>query len=210
MKSKEKGKEAIIPKSMSVGERNVVRSNDSLSLWNFTISPGWTKEQAAVLRKALLIYGIGNWRDIYESECLPGKTILQLNLQTQRMLGQQSTAEFQGLHIDPLVIGKLNSVKRGHNIKRKNGYIINNGSKLSKQEKLNRINENKKYEWPEHCWKSLFIPTNKESKLLFNNDKTIFNEESIDGINMLLIKYQSELNLLNKELSNVKSWINNI
>jgi len=35
--------------------------------------------------------------------------------------------EFQNLHIDPYVIGKINSQKQGPNIKRKNGFIINTG-----------------------------------------------------------------------------------
>jgi hypothetical protein len=37
-------------------------------------------------------YGIGNWAQIISSNCLPGKTNAQMNLQLQRMLGQQSTA----------------------------------------------------------------------------------------------------------------------
>lgn len=37
-------------------------------------------------------FGIGNWSKIVDSQCLVGKTVAQMNLQTQRMLGQQSTA----------------------------------------------------------------------------------------------------------------------
>src|SRR5690349_1090229 len=37
-------------------------------------------------------FGVGNWSKIIESNCLVGKTNAQMNLQTQRMLGQQSTA----------------------------------------------------------------------------------------------------------------------
>lgn len=48
--------------------------------------------EAEVLRKALMKFGIGNWSKIIESNCLVGKTNAQMNLQTQRMLGQQSTA----------------------------------------------------------------------------------------------------------------------
>lgn len=48
--------------------------------------------EAEVLRKALMRFGIGNWSKIIESNCLVGKTNAQMNLQTQRMLGQQSTA----------------------------------------------------------------------------------------------------------------------
>ena len=72
-------------------------------------------------------YGIGNWKAVLESGCLPGKTNAQLNLQLQRLLGQQSTAEFQGLHIDPQVIGEENIKRVGDDIKRKNGCIVNTG-----------------------------------------------------------------------------------
>jgi hypothetical protein len=39
-----------------------------------------------------MLFGIGNWAKIIESDCLPGKTNAQMNLQLQRLLGQQSTA----------------------------------------------------------------------------------------------------------------------
>jgi hypothetical protein len=77
---------------MIPGVRNVLRSNDSLSLWNCTLSPGWTEEESEILRKALMKFGVGNWAKIIESGCLPGKTNAQMNLQLQRLLGQQSTA----------------------------------------------------------------------------------------------------------------------
>lgn len=77
-----------------------------------------------------------------ESQCLPGKTNAQMNIQLQRMLGQQSTAgasggniksnsslEFAGLHIDPLVIGEKNSKLQGPDIKRKNNFIVNTHGK---------------------------------------------------------------------------------
>ena len=80
------------PRSMKSGARNVLRSNDSASLWNCTLSPGWTDQESDVLRKALMKFGIGNWSKIIESGCLPGKTNAQMNLQLQRLLGQQSTA----------------------------------------------------------------------------------------------------------------------
>jgi hypothetical protein len=59
------------------------------------------------------------------------------------MLGQQSTAEFQGLHIDPLVIGRLNSLKQGPEIKRKSGMIVNTGGKPTREELKRKIQENK-------------------------------------------------------------------
>lgn len=105
----------------------LVLSKASPSLWNCALSPGWTSEEVAVLRQAVLKFGVGNWFEIVESGCLPGKTIAQINNQTQRMLGQQSTAEFANLHIDVLVIGERNSKLSGPEIKRKAGLIINTG-----------------------------------------------------------------------------------
>ncbi|CAJ0633270.1 16504_t:CDS:2, partial [Entrophospora sp. SA101] len=119
--------EALKPQSMPSGPRNILRSNDSASLWNCTLSPGWSREECDVFRKALMKFGIGNWAKIIESQCLPGKTNAQMNLQLQRMLGQQSTAEFASLHIDPLVIGEKNSKIQGPDIKRKNNCIVNTG-----------------------------------------------------------------------------------
>ncbi len=73
---------------------------DSKSLWNYTLSPGWTEDEVEVLKIALMKFGIGKWKKIKKSNCIPGKTIAQMNLQTQRLLGQQSLAEFMGIHID--------------------------------------------------------------------------------------------------------------
>lgn len=65
---------------------------DAASLWNFTPSPGWTKEEVLALKLALEKFGIGRWVQIVDSGVLPGKLIQQLNGQTQRLLGQQSIA----------------------------------------------------------------------------------------------------------------------
>jgi len=144
---------------MIAGARNVLRSNDSASLWNCTLSPGWTEEESETLRKALMLFGIGNWAKIIESDCLPGKTNAQMNLQLQRLLGQQSTAEFAGLHIDPKVIGERNSKIQGPHIKRKNNCIVNTGGKLSREELKQRVLKNKEmYELPESTWQSIVLP----------------------------------------------------
>ena len=63
---------------------------------------GWSREESEILRKALIKFGIGNWAKIIESQCLPGKTNAQMNLQLQRMLGQQSTAGMS-IHIIYLI-----------------------------------------------------------------------------------------------------------
>ncbi len=80
--------------------KQIKNISDSKSLWNYTLSPGWTNEEVEVLKIALMKYGIGKWRRIQKSNCLPGKTIAQMNLQTQRLLGQQSLAEFMGINVD--------------------------------------------------------------------------------------------------------------
>ncbi|CAG8722055.1 14529_t:CDS:2 [Dentiscutata erythropus] len=152
------------PQSMPSGPRNVLRSNDSASLWNCTLSPGWSREESDILRKALMKFGIGNWAKIIDSQCLPGKTNAQMNLQLQRMLGQQSTAEFAGLHVDPLVIGEKNSKIQGSNIKRKNNCIVNTGAnsnlgKPTRDEIKRRIQQNKQlYEISEEEWNNIKLP----------------------------------------------------
>lgn len=60
--------------------------------WNFTPSPGWTREEVGILRLCLMKYGVGRWVQILDTGLLPGKLIQQLNGQTQRLLGQQSLA----------------------------------------------------------------------------------------------------------------------
>ncbi|OBZ85093.1 hypothetical protein A0J61_06856 [Choanephora cucurbitarum] len=158
------------PRSMKSGARNVLRSNDSASLWNCTLSPGWTDQESDVLRKALMKFGIGNWSKIIESGCLPGKTNAQMNLQLQRLLGQQSTAEFAGLHIDPKVVGAKNALIQGPDIKRKNGCIVNTGGKVSREELKRRIVANKAaYEIPESEWKSIVLP-----KIVEVNERYLF------------------------------------
>eukprot|EP01098_Paradermamoeba_levis_P005867 TRINITY_DN2439_c0_g1_i1.p1 TRINITY_DN2439_c0_g1~~TRINITY_DN2439_c0_g1_i1.p1 ORF type:complete len:198 (-),score=66.33 TRINITY_DN2439_c0_g1_i1:76-669(-) len=118
---------------------------DSASLWNFTLSPGWTREECEILRQAIMKFGFGSWSKIIDCGCLPGKTRAQLNLQSQRMIGQQSLGEFMGIRLDPAVIFNENSQKT--EVTRKNGAIINTGNNPTKEERQMRIEENrKKYE----------------------------------------------------------------
>ncbi|KAJ2810622.1 hypothetical protein FBU31_007949 [Coemansia sp. 'formosensis'] len=82
-----------------------------------------------------------------------------MNLQTQRMLGQQSTAEFNGLHIDTLRVGELNSLKQGDDIKRKNNCIVNTGGKLGRDEvEKRRIKHREMFEVEEKVWKNIVLP----------------------------------------------------
>ena len=71
-----------------------------LHSWNFTPSPGWTKEEAATLKLCLLACGVGRWVQIQASGLLPGKMVQQLNGQTQRLLGQQSLMAYTGLQVE--------------------------------------------------------------------------------------------------------------
>ncbi|CAG8479019.1 9881_t:CDS:2 [Paraglomus occultum] len=181
--------DSIKPQSMSSGPRNVLRPNDSASLWNCSLSPGWSREESEILRKALIKFGIGNWAKIIESQCLPGKTNAQMNLQLQRMLGQQSTAEFNGLHIDPLVIGEKNSKIQGPTVKRKNNCIVNTGGKPSREEIKRRIQKNKElYELPEEKWSEFELPKPEDPFLVLEAKR-------------------SELRHLQHELSSVEEQI---
>ena len=89
---------------------------DSKSLHNYTLSPGWTKAEVEILQIALMKFGIGKWKKIQKTNILPSKTISQMNLQTQRLLGQQSLAEFMGLHVDTRKVFADNQLKQGPEI----------------------------------------------------------------------------------------------
>lgn len=93
--------------------------------WNFTPAPGWTKEEAQILKLCLMKHGVGRWIQILETGLLPGKLIQQLNGQTQRLLGQQSLAAYTGLQVDIDRIRADNDklVDAEH----KNGLVINSG-----------------------------------------------------------------------------------
>jgi hypothetical protein len=118
-----------------------IEHHQSKSLWNYTLSPGWKAEEVQVLRLALMKFGIGKWKRIVESKCLPGKSIGQIYMQTQRLVGQQSLGEFMGLHV------RLEDVF-GDNMKRvdvvrKNNFIVNTNDNPNKDERKRRIEENK-------------------------------------------------------------------
>lgn len=76
------------------------------------------------------------------SGVLPGKSVSQLNLQTQRLLGQQATSEFMGLHLYCSRVGQKNA--SNVTAPRKNGCIINEGAKVSIEENRKRKEENRR------------------------------------------------------------------
>lgn len=43
---------------------NVPKIADSRSLHNYTLSPGWSKEEVEILKIALMKFGISRWKHI--------------------------------------------------------------------------------------------------------------------------------------------------
>ena len=39
---------------------------ESKSLWNYSLSPGWTLEEVKVLKLALMKFGIGKWTKLVQ------------------------------------------------------------------------------------------------------------------------------------------------
>ena len=74
--------------TMTVPINDIPMVAESKSLHNYTLSPGWTPQEVDVLKMVLMKFGIGKWKAIKDHGCLPTKTISQMNLQTQRLLGQ--------------------------------------------------------------------------------------------------------------------------
>jgi hypothetical protein len=139
-----------------------INHNESVSLWNYTLSPGWSRAEVEVLKLALQKFGIGKWTRIIRSECLPGKSIGQIYLQTQRIMGQQSLGDFMGLHVDIQKIFIDNSRKQG--VVRKNNCIINTGDNPNKIERARKISENQaKYGISEDLIKSIKLPKRRKS-----------------------------------------------
>lgn len=129
-------------------------ANDSESLWNYTLSPGWSKFDAHILRLAIMRYGCGAWRNI--SRHFPQKNCNQLNLQTQRLFGQQALAEFQKVHLDPSRLKVINDKIDGF---RKNTCLINTGNNVSAEEKENRRNDHiEKYGIPKELYQRIQVP----------------------------------------------------
>ena len=122
-------------------KKTKINHNESVSLWNYTLSPGWSRAEVEVLKLALQKFGIGKWARIIRSQCLPGKSIGQIYLQTQRIMGQQSLGDFMGLNVDIERVFIDNSKKTG--VVRKNNCIINTGDNPNKIERARKINENR-------------------------------------------------------------------
>ena len=86
-----------------------------------------------------------------------------MNLQTQRLLGQQSLAEFMGLNVWMDQVFRDNDLRQG--VQRKNKFIINTGDNLTAKEREEKIKINKKKYGliPEEI-RSLQMPKVRKSK----------------------------------------------
>ena len=202
--------------------KHIKKLTDSKSLWNYTLSPGWTLEEVEVLKVALMKFGIGKWKRIKRSNCLPGKTIAQMNLQTQRLLGQQSLAEFMGLKLNLEKIYFENKAKQSKEILRKNNFIINTGDNLTLDDRKLRLKLNqKRFGMDRELLKSLKIPkllsqsighflTIKQLKDPKNNLSIV---EKINGLKNLISCMNKKLRII-KEVEvlrnlNGKSFLSN-
>jgi hypothetical protein len=48
-----------------LGKRDI-QHHQSRSLWNYTLSPGWTDDEVFILKLALQKFGIGRWKKIIQ------------------------------------------------------------------------------------------------------------------------------------------------
>lgn len=184
-------------------KKTKINHNESASLWNYTLSPGWSRAEVEVLKLALQKFGIGKWARIIRSKCLPGKSIGQIYLQTQRIMGQQSLGDFMGLHVDIQQIFIDNSRKQG--VVRKNNCIINTGDNPNKAERSRKIAENReKYGISEEAVRQIRLPKRKKS--LFDDiillDEIETNKfstvEKIDNLKKLLKLVSYKLHIMDR------------
>lgn len=154
---------------------------DSKSLWNYALIPGWTQEEVEILKIALTKFGIGRWKKIKMSGCLQSKTTSQINIQTQKLLGQQSLYEYMGLHVDLERVYKDNLLKRSKSEKENRKILVSEG-RVSKEELFKKRMENKiKYGISKRIVRQIEIP-----KI----------SSSVIGHYMTLKQIQSEMNNL--------------
>eukprot|EP00347_Sterkiella_histriomuscorum_P006048 403354260 len=166
---------------------------ESKSLWNYALSPGWTQQEVEILKIALMKFGVGRWSAINKSGVLPTKQIQQCYLQTQRLIGQQSLAEFMGLHLDIDRIAADNKQKRGI---RKQGFLVNQGCKLTPEEKdeLRKINQEKYGLTAEHV-EAIKLPAPCHLVEIFQIDKIMHPRSTLSTMDKIkhLIKLEDAL-----------------
>jgi len=111
----------------------------------------FAEEEVKLLRLALIKYGCGAWTQICRH--FPLKKNFQLNIQTQRMFGQQSLREFNNLHLDPTIIFNKNALLT--NATRKKNVII---SKTTAKQRAKNYEEYKKLQVSEEERAKIRIP----------------------------------------------------
>ncbi|KAL9654900.1 hypothetical protein ABK040_008690 [Willaertia magna] len=135
--------------------RYVTSTVQSKSLYNFSGAPGWSEQENRILRYGIMKFGVGSWSTIKRAGILPGKNFAQLYIQTQRMLGVQSLAQFNDIKLDvdqvrkdyELLAEKINETrKKGEKPQYciKNGLIVNNGANPTKESTKQKKEQNKK------------------------------------------------------------------
>eukprot|EP00501_MAST-03F_sp_TOSAG23-6_P000507 GSMAST32.ASY1.ANO1.521.1 assembled CDS len=150
--------------SRTANNGTIVHSSDSKSLWNYTLSPGWTHAEAEVYKLALMKYGIGNYKRVLTERILPGKTVAQLNNQCQRFLGQQSTKAFQGLRVDLQAVFVANGKRT--NVKRKNNCIVNTGDNPTTESvRIAKEKNRTSYGLKQERIDAIYIPTLRQEDL---------------------------------------------
>ena len=137
----------------------------------------------------------------FRSGVLPTKMIQQCYLQTQRLMGQQSLAEFMGLSVDIDRIELDNRKKQGI---RKCGFLVNQGGKLTPEEKKNLIEINReRYGLSEIEVANIKLPAAKYLVEIYQIEKITNSKSKMSVVEKMnhLIKLQEAL--LNK-LDNIR------
>lgn len=168
------------------------KSGQSSSLWNVSMQAGWSPMEIKLLKVGVMKYGVGKWTEFYQSQVIPTKDIGSCYLQLQRIMGQQSLAEFMGLKVDIDAVYEMNKKRTG---KRKNGCLVNEGDKLTQEIKRELIKLNQdKYGLPQAYIDQLKLPNSNKVKVydmakIINSKKAIGIAERID----LLVKVKKNL-----------------
>ncbi|CDW75399.1 UNKNOWN [Stylonychia lemnae] len=119
---------------------------ESKSLWNYALSPGWTQQEVEILKIALMKFGVGKWTAI-EKQITNTCFIFWSGLESC----QQSKFSNATYRLKDLLASSPQLSLWGV---RKCGFLVNQGGKLTPEEKEKLRNENnQKYglspEWVE-------------------------------------------------------------
>lgn len=154
-----------------------VISGDSSSLYNNTLSRGWSSEDIRILKLCVAKFGVGDLKSITdyqkESGMLKGKTKAQINEKIRRLLGVNSIIEYKGLNILCDEVGGYNKVKASV---RKNGLLLNDDLTNEDIEKL-KVENKKRFSLTNEEIESIILPyLKKKEKRKPNNIKKRTND----------------------------------